>query len=119
MAQQTTVVLTDDIDGTKGLETVAFALDGAHYEIDLNTKNAKNLRKAMAEFVENGPPINPGGSASSRTKPGTAARKAMPDKGTDKSELSAIRAWAKDNGYEVSERGRISAEVRAAYNDAK
>ena len=47
MAQQTTVILTDDIDGTKAVETVSFGLDAKQYEIDLGSKNAKNLRKVI------------------------------------------------------------------------
>ena len=51
MAQVTNVKLLDDLDGTKAVETVSFGVDGVGYEIDLNAKNAKALRKALAEFV--------------------------------------------------------------------
>ena len=54
MAQQTTVTLTDDIDGSKAVETVSFGLDGKHYEIDLGAKNAKNLRKVVAAYIDAG-----------------------------------------------------------------
>ena len=54
MAQQTTVILTDDIDGGKAVETVSFGLDGKHYVIDLGAKNAKNLRKVVAAYIEAG-----------------------------------------------------------------
>lgn len=51
MAQQRTIVLTDDLDGSPATETVEFALDGAFYEIELNTKNAKKLRDSLGKFV--------------------------------------------------------------------
>ncbi len=122
MAQQTTIVLTDDLDGSKAVETVSFALDGAHYEIDLNAKNAKNLRKTVAEFVDAGRKIRTPAAAAARVAParggsrkssgGTAGK-------TDKSELAAIRAWAADNNVTVAARGRISEDVKAQYAASK
>ena len=109
MAQRVQVVLEDDLDGGKADETVLFGLDGTTYEIDLSKKNAAKLRDALAGYV---------GSArrvSGRRGAATRAR----GRGRAASDSADIRAWAKDNGYDVSERGRISAEVRAAYNEAK
>ena len=54
MAQRVVVTLSDDIDGGEAAETVAFALDGKSYEIDLNPSNAKKLRKALAPYVAAG-----------------------------------------------------------------
>lgn len=108
MAQRVQVVLEDDLDGGKAEETVTFGLDGATYEIDLSKKNAAKLRDALAGYVGAGRRVS--GRRGSRAR-GRGGRSA-----TDSAD---IRAWAKENGYEVSERGRISAEVRAAYNDAK
>ena len=51
MAQRTQVLLIDDLDGTEGAETVAFALDGVSYEIDLSEKNAASLRRAVTRYV--------------------------------------------------------------------
>ena len=88
MAQQTTVILTDDIDGGKAVETVEFGLDGRHYEIDLGAKNAKNLRKAVAAYIEAGRKVKIGNVTRSSTKvPAHAPAK------PDRAELAAIRAW--------------------------
>ena len=106
MAQQTTVTLTDDIDGGKAVETVSFGLDGKQYEIDLGTKNAKNLRKAVAAYIEAGRKV----SASSNRR--AATEKVAVTGGPD---LAAIRAWAQENGVPVATRGRIAASVKAQY----
>ena len=105
MAQKVNIVLVDDIDQTDADETVTFGLDGKEYAIDLNTKNARSLRDALAPFVAHGRPVS--GRAGRRSTAKTAAAG-----GTAPSE---IRAWARDNGFDVPERGRVSAEVREAY----
>jgi len=107
MAQQTTVVLTDDIDGGKAVETVHFGLDGKQYEIDLGVKNAKNLRKAVAAYIEAGHKVQT--KAASR---GATRKTADPAGGSD---LAAIRAWASENGIPVAARGRIASSVKDQY----
>ncbi len=111
MAQKTQVILIDDIDGGDADETVSFALDGVSYEIDLTTENAQELRDALAQWV-----------ASARKVGGRAAagrRSAAPRRASaDKPDLTAVRSWARENGYTVSDRGRISGEVLAAYEAA-
>jgi hypothetical protein len=116
MAQQTTITYLDDIDGSKASETVDFAVDGARYSIDLSTKNAKALRKAVAEFIEHARPIKPAklGAAGS----GRRTSQARPTARTSSGDVAALRAWAVDNGIEVSPRGRISGDVRAQYEAA-
>jgi hypothetical protein len=108
MAQRVNVVLVDDIDGNDASETVSFALDGVDYEIDLSDAHAAELREALSLYVGHG--RRTGG----RRKNGATRRTPS---GADGSGASAgdIRAWARENGYEVSERGRVSAEVREAY----
>lgn len=108
MAQRVQVMLIDDVDGSEGAETVTFALDGVTYEIDLSEKNAAKMRGDLASWVGHGRRVS-GRSSASRP-----ARKA-PGGGTDS---SAVREWARSNGHEVSERGRISAAVMDAYNVA-
>ena len=108
MAQRVQVVLEDDLDGGKADETVTFGLDGATYEIDLSKKNAAKLRDAMSAYVGSGRRV------SGRRGAGRAR-----SRGRGGSDSAQIREWAKSNGYEVSERGRISAEIRDAYNSAK
>ena len=107
MAQRVNVVLVDDLDGSDAAETVSFALDGVGYDIDLSTKHAGDLRKALAVYV--GHARRTGG----RRRSGKSAPSAAG--GTSAAE---IRAWARENGWDVPERGRVSAEVREAYTSA-
>lgn len=122
MAQQTTVVLTDDIDGSKATETVSFALDGAHYEIDLNAKNAKNLRKSVAEFVDAARKVRAAGASADRPAPARQSSRKRAEGAAvkaGKDELAAIRTWASENGVTVAGRGRISESVKAQFAASK
>ena len=104
MAQRVQIILEDDYDGGTAEETVTFALDGAEYEIDLSSKNATGLREALAPWVAHARKI--GGRRKRATKAANAAS------------TSDIRAWALANGHDVSSRGRVSADVREAYEKA-
>lgn len=106
MAQRVQIILEDDYDGGNADETVTFALDGAEYEIDLSGDNASKLREELAGWI--GHARKTGG----RRKRGGAT------KAPAASSTSEIRAWALANGHEVSSRGRVSAEVREAYEQA-
>ena len=106
MAQKVNIVLVDDLDGSEASETVSFALDGTSYEIDLNDKNAKALRAALASYV--GHARKAGGTRRGR-------RSGSSNLGPSSKE---IRDWARSNGYEVSDRGRVSAEIRQAFDAA-
>ncbi len=110
MAQVTNVKLVDDVDGSKAVETVAFGVDGVGYEIDLNARNAKALRKALAEFVAVA--RSPKSSAAPTTSARPAGRRGTSSTGPD---AAAIRQWANESGVPVSVRGRVSADVRAQY----
>jgi Lsr2 len=111
MAQKVNIVLVDDIDGGDASETVSFALDGVDYEIDLSDKHSADLRDALALYI--GHARRTGGrrrggrrtSASSSSTPAAAGGASAAD----------IRAWARENGWDVPERGRVSADVREAY----
>lgn len=121
MATMTTVTLVDDLDGTEAEESVSFALDGANYEIDLSEENATRLRDALAVFVANARRID-GGRRGSRSRsrgaaPSGKAAKA-PRSAPDREQTAAIREWARANGHEVSERGRLSAAVLQAFEEA-
>jgi len=106
MAQKITVALEDDLDGGPADETVRFGLGGTEYEIDLSTKNANAFRRQLARFIEHarrggrGPRRRPGRTVSSRER------------------SADIRAWAKDQGITVSDRGRIPASVAEQYDAA-
>jgi hypothetical protein len=108
MAQKVTVVLVDDLDGGPADETVSFGLDGTAYEVDLSRANADRLRDLLAPYVAGGRRVG----AARRPRTAAAPRR------SGSSDAAAIREWAQRNGHPVSERGRISAEVRAAYERA-
>ncbi|WP_375504756.1 Lsr2 family protein [uncultured Jatrophihabitans sp.] len=103
----TTTEFTDDLDGGVAAGTVSFSFDGSNFEIDLSKKNRNAMQKALKPYIEHARKTR---SARTRhTTTSTANRR---------SDLAAIRTWATDNGFKVSERGRISQEVTQAYNAA-
>ncbi|MBI4901742.1 MAG: Lsr2 family protein [Actinobacteria bacterium] len=108
MVSKMTVVLEDDVDGSVAAETVRFALDGVNYEIDLSSANAEKLRAAVAPWV--------GSARRTGGRKAQARTSTSPSRGG--SNATAIRTWARDNGFSVSDRGRVSAEIRKAYEDA-
>lgn len=110
MARKVEVTLVDDIDGGGADETVAFALDGKAYEIDLSKKNAGALRRALKRYTDS---ARRAGRAAS---PGRRSRSAAGR--TDRERTADIREWARANGREVSDRGRIPASVVDAYDAA-
>ena len=110
MAKKVIVELIDDFDGkSKAEETVLFSLDGVEYEIDLSTKNASKLRSALEQWT---------GAARKVGRAPRGKAKAGARTATDKQQTGAIREWAKNNGYNVSSRGRIQADIIEAYNKA-
>lgn len=111
MAQKVQIILEDDLDGGEADETVSFALDGTSYEIDLNEANATKLREAMATYVGHARKVT--GSRGRRT--GSGAAKAATGSGPSAKE---VREWARENGHDVPDRGRIPAEVREAFDAA-
>lgn len=112
MAQKVTVQLVDDLDDspiTAGDgRTVEFAFDGSAYEIDLSNDNVDKFRDAISDYIAAARKVTGRRSGSSTTP------KAAPKRGNSE-ELAKVREWAKENGYEVSTRGRISTQVQEAY----
>jgi Lsr2 len=108
MAQKVQVILVDDLDGGDAEEQVSFSLDGVSYEIDLSADNAEALREAIAPWVGHARRV--GGR--SRGRAAARGRAAV------KADLGEVRAWARENGYQVSDRGRVSSEVMSAYEGA-
>jgi nucleoid-associated protein Lsr2 len=109
MVQRVEVQLVDDLDGTdvrtgRG-ETVEFALDGMTYEIDLTSKNAAALRKALAAYV----------AAGRRVKNSRGVRVKRIHVGADS---RTVKEWARANAFEVNDRGRIPARIREAFEAA-
>jgi nucleoid-associated protein Lsr2 len=105
MAQKVTVEMTDDLDGSTADVTVAFAVDGTAYEIDLSKRNAAAMRRAFGRYIEHA------------RKAGRSKRAAR--RGRDRHSSAAVREWAKAQGLKVSERGRIPADVVVEYEKAQ
>ena len=110
MAQRVQIVLEDDLDGGAAAETVTFGLDGVSYEIDLSDKNAGKLRDEFASWI--------GHARRSGGRRTTGRRAAGGSSSSSRRDLSAVRAWARANGHQVSDRGRVSAAVQEAYDKA-
>ena len=108
MAKRVQVIHTDDIDGSEAAETIAFSLDGITYSIDLSADNATALRNVFAPYIAAGERER----SSSARRGGSSRRKTTGTAATD------IRSWAASQGMQVSARGRVSAEVREAYERA-
>lgn len=103
MARKVEVLLVDDSDGSKAEEAITFGVDGRLYEIDVSKRNAGALRKAFADYVAHG----------RQTRRTSAAT------GAGREQAALIRAWAQQNGHEISDRGRIPETVVEAYNTAQ
>ncbi len=106
MAQKVVVHLLDDLDGSDADETVQFGLDGVSYEIDLSDANAGKLRDALAEYVGSARRVGGRRRRSARSEPRAV------------SSAAEVREWARANGYQVSDRGRVPADVQEAYDAA-
>jgi hypothetical protein len=116
MAQKVQVLLVCDLhDGdVEGTETITFGLDGSAYEIDVCESHAAELRDAYAPFVGAARRAGRGGAPAQRRGSRSTGRAAS----GDKNRVADIRDWARKNGHQVSERGRISATVMSAYDAA-
>jgi hypothetical protein len=107
VAQEVKVILVDDLEGGTADETVRFSLDGNNFEIDLSTEHAQQLRDALQPFVAKARKAQPRG--------GAKLKAVSPSRTQD---ASAVRAWARENGYTVSDRGRVQSEILEAYRRA-
>jgi hypothetical protein len=109
VAQKVQILFIDDIDGSAAEGTVRFGLDGTEYEIDLNAEHAQQLRDALAAYVRAG-----------RRVSGTSRRPARGGRRGSSSGLNTteIREWAKAQGIEVKDRGRIPAELVVKFKAA-
>ena len=110
MAQKIQTLFIDDIDGSAAEGTVRFGLDGTDYEIDLSAAHAADLRAALAPFIA----VSRKAPGSAARRPGRAGRKAAAG-GISTTE---VREWARAQGIEVKDRGRVSAGIVARYHEA-
>ena len=109
MAQKIQTLLIDDLDGSEAEGTVRFGLDGTEYEIDLNAEHSRALRDALARYV-----------GAARRAAGGARRPARSGRRPSGSGLNTteVREWAKAQGIEVKDRGRVPAELVVKFKAA-
>lgn len=111
MAKQTTVTITDDLDGSANAREVSFGLDGRTWVIDLSAKNRAALEKALKPYIAKATEQRRGAARAKTSRPASRSK--------TRTDLTAIRQWARDNGHEVSDRGRIRADIVDAYQAAR
>ena len=109
MAQKVQTLFIDDLDGGEAEGTIRFGLDGTEYEIDLSAEHAQELRDALARYVRAG--RRAGGGT---RRPARNGRKAAAS-GLDTTE---VREWAKAQGIDVKDRGRVPAELVVKFRAA-
>src|ERR1700721_2725994 len=107
MAQRIQTLLIDDLDGGEAAATVRFGLDGTEYEIDLSAAHSEELRKALEQYL-----------AHARRTGGTATGAGRGRRGRGAIDTAKVREWAKGQGIEVKERGRVPADVLEQYKTA-
>jgi Lsr2 len=112
VAQKIQTLFIDDIDGGAAEGTVRFALDGTEYEIDLNAKHSEELRSALGQYVTHARKVGGGARRAGRAA-GRAGRGAGSSLNT-----TEIRNWAREQGYDIKDRGRVPADLVAKYQAA-
>jgi hypothetical protein len=112
------VKFVDDLDGSDAAGTVSFGLDGRVYEIDLSDDNAARLRDSLALFIAVARKSGRSTTTGSRRAQKMTASSGPRRQALDREQTAAIRAWARQNGYQVSNRGRISKTVVDAFQAA-
>jgi len=120
MAQRTLIQLLDDLDGSEASATVEFALDGKAYQIDLSDHNASRLRADLEPFIEAARQVGGGRRRRPANQPQAAGRQpTSPSPGSGRVHNTAVREWARANSWDIADRGRIPANVLAAYESRK
>ena len=109
MARKITTTVVCDLphDGeVESKETVSFSFEGTAYEIDVCTAHAKELHDKFGAYT---------GHA---RRAGTGGRRRRARTGPGRERSAEIRAWARQHGHKVSERGRIPATIIQEYEAA-
>jgi hypothetical protein len=107
MAQQIQTLFIDDIDGSEAASTVRFALDGVEYEIDLSAEHTDELHAALGKYIGH-----------ARKVGGTSRRAPRGRRTAGTVSTTAIRSWAREQGYDIKDRGRVPADLVAKYQAA-
>jgi len=107
MAQKVQTLFIDDLDGSEAEGSVQFGLDGTDYEIDLNSEHAEELRAALGRYVAAARRVSGSGRP-----PGRSGRR---NGGSSDVDTKHVRAWAKEQGIELKDRGRVPVSVVARF----
>jgi Lsr2 len=108
MAQKIQTLFVDDLDGGEAAGTVRFGLDGTEYEIDLSAEHAGALHTTLAKYLEH-----------ARKVSGNSRRQARGGRrGADAIDTAKVREWAKAQGIDIKDRGRVPATVVEQYRTA-
>jgi hypothetical protein len=110
MAQKIQTLFIDDIDGSEAEGTVRFALDGTDYEIDLNVGNSGALRTTLGTYIAHARKVRAAQRNAPRSSGGRRSASTI--------DTVAVRAWAREQGIDIKERGRVPAGVVAQYREA-
>lgn len=110
MARRTVVTTYDDLDGTEGASRVTFAFRGLSYEIDLTEEHQAELGAALAKYIV--------AARKTGRVPEPADRRTAATPASRRKDRAAIRAWAREHGLEVADRGRVPSKVQKAYDAA-
>lgn len=112
MARREITQYFDDLDNSpltdNEVNSIRFSVDGNHYILDLSEKNAAAFRSAMEPWITAAHPAPASTPARSASRQTSSAKRSR-----------AIREWAREEGIEVSDRGKIPARVVEAYNEAQ
>ena len=108
MAQKIQTLFIDDIDGGAAEGTVRFGLDGTEYEIDLSTAHAEQLHAALQKYITHARKVG-AASRAARGRRGPAANAI---------DTTAVRSWAREQGIDIKDRGRVPGDVVAKYREA-
>ena len=107
MAQKVQTLYIDDIDGGEAAGTVRFGLDGVDYEIDLSAEHTDDLHTELGRYIEH-----------ARKVGGTSKRAPRGRRGASAIDTTAIRTWAREQGIDIKDRGRVPADIVAKYQAA-
>ena len=107
MAQKVQTLYIDDIDGSEAAGTVRFGLDGVDYEIDLSAGHADELHAALRTYIDHGRKVG-----------GTSRRGPRPRRACGAIDTTAVRSWAREQGIDIKDRGRVAGGIAAKYEAA-
>ena len=120
MSSRTVITMIDDLDGTTGDEvtTVSFGIDNDRYEIELSPENLAALEEVFAPYIAAGRI-----KSRRRTPQDVPVRSQKPttnsERARQRKQNKRIRTWARQQGWDLGNRGRIPEEVMAAYEASK